>query len=322
MKKTLYLVASFILILALAVGCTNDQDETGELTDGDDVITEEDLDPTPDEDEKTGEEILSDFQEKVEESLADAEDMIDSNLEELSEIEMDEMVSKLMTRTEEELEDIEQEIRAIDTEDELYDKFGGEVYIREDQIDEIENDELREKLESLYSQNYRMINLEGDYYPVVNYQAFKKYDQYVSDEVREYVDLKARDANDPAAIDGEIYISYDELADRIVATENYIKKYGEGDRYGEAINMYRNKLSMYLIGLPNSSISEENSDMIREDLMDSYRETALNEDSSTGFVVGKYINMINQNEGIVDGELLSQGQMLIEEATELIGTGK
>ncbi len=321
MKKILYLVASFILILALAVGCTNDQDE-GELTDGDDVITEEDLDPSSDEDEKTGEEILSDFEVKVEESLADAEDMIDRNLEGVSEIEMDEMVSKLMTRTEEELDDLGQKIRAIDTEDELYDKFGGEAYISEDQIDELENDDLREELERLYSQNYRMINLEGDYYPAVNYEAFKKYDQYVSDEVREYVDLKARDANDPAAVDGEIYISYEDLADRIVRTENYITQYGDGDRYGEAINMYRNKLSMYLLGLPNSSISEDDSDMIREDLIRSYRETALIEDSSTGFVVGKYINMINQNEGIVNGELLSQGQMLIEEATELIGTGK
>lgn len=316
-------MGTFILVLALAVGCTTDTDDDTGLTDGDDVVTEEDLDPTTEEEEvKPAEDILADFGDKIEESLSEAGDFINKNMEKLSEIEVDEMVSKLMIKTEEGIDNVRQKIQDIDVDNELNETFDGELYLSQDQIDRLDNDELREELIRLQSENYRLINLEGEYYPAVNYEGFKKYEEHVSDELREYIDLKTRDADKPVALDAAIYISYDELADRIVATENYIKQYGEGDRYGEAINMYRNKLSMYLLGLPNTPITESDSDKIRADLMESYKETALIKDSSTGFIVGKYINLIDQNQGIIDDEILAQGQMLIEEATELIGTGK
>ncbi len=232
------------------------------------------------------------------------------------------MISKLINKTEMGIDAARQKLQEIDVDNELRDAFNGDLYLTEDQIDNLKNDELKQELNRLNSENYRIIFLEGDYYPVVNYEGFKNYDGYVSEEVKDYIDIKSRDANKPVALDGALYLSYDELADRIVATENYIKKYGAGDRYGEAINLYRNKLSIYLIGLPNTPVADRDTHIVNKELMDSYKQTALIKDSSTGFIVGKYIKLIEENDNVIDDEVLNQGQILIEEATELIGTGK
>lgn len=323
MKKIIYLIGTLILVLALAIGCTTDESDPNQVDEDTGAIDQEDLDPTPDEDvEKTAEEIMTDFENTLNESLGDAGDFIERNSVKLSEIEVDQMVSDLLNKTEEGIDSARQRIQEVDVDDEIMEAFDGDLYLTQEQIDDLENDELRQELDRLQSENYRLINLEGQYYPAVNYEGFKKYDEYVSDEIRDYIDLKARDANKPIALDAALYISYDELADRLVATENYVKKYGEGDRFGEALNMYRNKLHIYLLGTDNTPITEEGSDKIKEDLMDSYKRTALIKDSSTGFIVGKYIVLIDENQGEIDQNIKDQALLLIEEATELIGASK
>lgn len=326
MKKLTYIIGIMILVLALAVGCTTDENDPGKVDEDQGVIDkdeDEDIDEAPDEDDnRTAEDILKDFGDKVEDSLTDAGEFIDKNVEKLSEIEIDQMVSDLINKTEDGIDKVKQKIQEIEIDNELMDSFDGDLYLTQDRIDKLENEELRDELNRIHNENYRLINLEGEYYPIVNYEGFKRYDEHVSEEVRDYIDLKARDADKPVATDASLYITYDELADRIVATENYVKKYGEGDRYGEALNMYRNKLHAYLLGLPNTPMTEIGSDKIKEDLMDSYKQTALIKDSSTAFIVGKYIAVIDSKQGVIDDEVKAQAELLLEEATELIGTGK
>lgn len=327
MKKVIYLTATLVLVLSLTIGCTSDKTDPDDSNKG--VIVDEDQEAADKsdkdddvEDERTAEDIMDEFGDKIEISLIDAGNFIDKNIDKLSETEVDEMVSELIKRTEENIEKVRSRISDIDKDQEVMDSFKDDLYLSQDQIDKMNDDELKEELKKLQDENYRLINIEGQYDPVVNYEGFKKYDDHVSDEVRDYINLKARDTNKPVALDGELYISYEELADRIIETENYIKKYGEGDRYAEALNMYRNKLNIYMLGLPNTPMTEDSSDKIKQELMDSYEQTALIQDSSSGFIVGKYIKAIKENKNLIDDEIKSKGELLLEEATELIGRGK
>lgn len=325
MKKKFYIIGTIILVLALSIGCTNNQEDVkgndeGVIVDKDNQDLDDEVDTT--DEEKTAEDIMKDFADKVEKSLSDAGNFLEKNMDKLSQVEVDKMVSNLINKTEENVDKIREKIANMDKDQEIIDAFDDDLYLTQDQIDQMDNDELRKELDRLQAENYRLINLEGQYYPAVNYEGFKKYEDHVSDEIKDYIALKARDSNKPLALDGGLYISYEELADRIIETENYIKKYGEGDRYGEALEMYKNKLSMYLLGIPNTPITEENSDKIKDDLMESYKQTALISDSSTGFIVGKYINLIEKNNGVIDDEIKRHGEVLLEEANELIRAKK
>ena len=320
MKRRLYLIGILILVLAITVACTQDEDKLDKADKDEVVDIEEDID---EEDElEDSEDIAIVFEDKINISLEEAGDFIEKNMDKLNSIEVDQMISKLIDETEEAIGSRKRRIEQLDEDQELSSSLGEELFFDEEEIKNIENEGLREELESLMADKYRLINLEGEYYPIVNYEAFKRYDAHVSDEVRDYIDLKARDAKEPVAIDGALYIDYDELADRIVETENYIKKYGQGDRYEETINMYRNKLNLYLLGLPNTPITELDSERIREDLLKSYNDTELIKDSLTGFIVGKYRNVILAKEGIVDDEVRGKAELLLEEAIELMGMGK
>ncbi len=321
MKRRIYLIGILILVLSLTVACTQDEDEL-DKTEGNGPVSSEDQIDEEDDEPKDSEDIAMEFEDKINSSLEEAGEFIEKNMEKLNSIEVDQMISKLIDETEEGIGSRKRRIEQIDEDQELAKSLGQGLFFDEEGLENIENEELREELENLFSDNYRLINLEGEYYPIVNYEALKKYDEHMSGEVRDYIELKARDANQPVAIDGALYIDYEELADRIIETENYIKRYGQGDRYEETINMYRNKLNIYLLGLPNTPITDLDSEKIREDLLESYNETELITDSLTGFIVGKYRNLILAKEGIIDDEVRGKAELLLEEAIELMGMGK
>ena len=320
MKRIIYLMGTTILVLALAIGCTTSKDNIDDKGDG--VIIDKDEQVVDNQDDRTSEEIINEYEEKVKESLSNAGDFIDKEKDKLSETEVDKMVTRLIKYTEENVDKVEKKINKLDKDQEIMDLFGDDIYLTQEQIDNIDDKDLKEELNKLQTENYRLINLEGQYYVSVNYEEFKRYEGHVSDELRDYIDLKARDTNKPVALDGGLYASYEDLAERIIASENYIKKYGGNDRYEEVLDMYRNKLSMYLSGLPNTPITEEGSDKIKVDLMDSYKKTSLIKDSSTGFIVGKYVNIIEKNQGNINDDIRNQAELLLQEAIELIGKRK
>lgn len=325
MKKIIYTIATITLVLILAVGCTNDQESPNDV-DGETDIDESTQDSEQVEqngkDERSSEEIIEGFEDEIGKSLTDAGNFIEKNMNELSEVEADKMVSKLMEETEESVDEVRNRISDLGKDQEIMDSFGSGLYLSQDQINQMDDDQLKEEINRLQDENYRLANLEGQYYPIVDYEEFKRYDEYVSSEISDYIDLKSKDSDKPVAIDAALNVSYEELAGRILETENYIKKYGEGNRYGDVLNMYETKLEAYLLGTPNTPITKESSDKIKEDLMDSYREAALNRDSATGFIVGKYVKEIEENNGVIDDAIKNEGELLLEEAIELISTGK
>lgn len=320
MKRIIYLMGTTILVLALAIGCTTNKDDVEDKGDG--VIIDKDEQVIDNKGDRTSEEIMDEYEEKVGESLSNAGDFIDKERDKLSETEVDEMVTKLIKNTEANVSKVEERISNLNKDQGIMDSFDDDIYLTQEQIDNMDDEELKEELNKLQTENYRLINLEGQYYVSVNYEEFKKYDEHVSDELRDYINLKTRDSDKPVALDAALYISYEELADRIVETENYIKKYGKSDRYEEVLDMYRDKLSIYLSGLPNTTMTEEGSDKIKADLIDSYKKTSLIKDSSTGFIVGKYVNQIEKNEGNINDDIRNQAELLLEEAIELISTTK
>lgn len=303
MKKKLFISALLILVFALFLtGCTNNDAGNG----NEDV---QDEDP----------QIMEDFLLLVERNdPLEIKEYIDANIENVSQEEATEMINHLENSLVENLEPVTDRLFSLDTNNELIEIGATDFFFDEEKISEITNEELKIEVQNLFDSMYKLINIEGMYNPIIDYAKLQEYNDYITDQWKDFLDVKAMDSNNPPFVDGGLIIEYDDLADRIIKTENYLTNYTDGDRRTEMIDNYDIKMSSYLKGVPNTSIADYDSNIIHDNVMNSYieTETANHEDSITADILSRYTDAIEENERIIDDEILQLADELISEAVE------
>ncbi len=274
-------------------------------------------------DEKNREKVMVEFDNILKKGdLEEIIGFIDGNIGKLSQIEGDKMISDLERVLYRSLDTIVDKILQTDTKGELITIAGTELFFPEDKIKDIQDEKLRDEITKVINSKFKLINLEGNYYPIVDYEKIKQYNGYISDEMKEYIEIKAMDSNEPMAVDAGLRISYDDLADRIIRTEKYIEKYSQGQRYEEMLGNYKNKLAIYLGGLDNTPIADFTSKRIFDDVLESYKKVSKVKDSATAFVVSKYINAIEENDLIINKSVEDMVVSLVNEALSSLEVSK
>ncbi|WP_025690542.1 hypothetical protein [Paenibacillus zanthoxyli] len=95
---------------------------------------------------------------------------------------------------------------------------------------------VRAVLTESSSYGYKLETSEGMYYPVMHYEGFKYFKPYIGKDIAAYIDLMATDSNKPALNDAAIVITWDELINRAIALESYVKEYPKSNRTAAANN--------------------------------------------------------------------------------------
>lgn len=320
MKKYFTKLGILILIIIIStVGCKKkDNDITTPITNP--IDNEGDL-----ADKIEPDKIMKEFDKLLKEKNLNAIiDFMNNNMAKLTSIEGDKMFLELEALMEETKETLTYENFNLTQEEyiELMELIGDGLFFPQSKIIEISNERLRDKIENLYNNYFKLINLEGSFEAVIDYEALKKYNAYVSDEIKDYIKIKANNSNEPMAVDGALRISYKDLAKRILEAEEYVKKYYEGKKYEEVLGLYRTLLGLYLNGLPNTPIEDIKSKVIKGYVYESYKDTAKAKDSATAYVVSKYLDLIEKNKGVIDNTVKDEVLSLVNEAIYLLEASK
>ena len=180
------------------------------------------------------------------------------------------------------------------------------LFFDNSKIEEIKNGNLKELVNNIKEGKYKLINMEGAFYPIIDYEALKTYNDNISDEMKEYIDLKSMDSNMPTILDAGLVISFDQLAERLVKTENYILKYPNSIKYEEILRLYGVYLKFYLEGSSNTPIYDYESKKIKDEVLSSYKKVRNMDETVTSKVVSKYIDIIGENQNIIDENVLSR----------------
>lgn len=188
------------------------------------------------------------------------------------------------------------------------------LFFDNSKIEEIKNGNLKELVNNIMEGKYKLINMEGAFYPIIDYEALKIYNDNISDEMKEYIDLKSMDSNMPTILDAGLVISFDQLAERLVKTENYILKYPNSIKYEETLRLYGVYLKFYLEGSSNTPIYDYESKKIKDEVLSSYKKVRNMDETVTSKVVSKYIDIIGENQNIIDENVLSRVTELHSEA--------
>lgn len=314
MKKNILMLILIVTAIFTLTGCKKDKEVVEPIPE---LPVEEPV-VEANEDEKA--DIMDNFEVLIKKDTNPEEiiDFIDDNIKKLGQLEGDRMIDELERALEANIGDLTNIIFATDKNDELMEIAGLEVYFPEEKIKEIKNSELKEEITKAYDNMYRLVNLEGGFYPIIDYAKLKTYNNNISDEWKEYIAVRAMDSNDIPFSDGGTRISFEELADRLLKTENFLNKYIAGPRQDEMIELYKFKLNAYLKGLPNTPIADYSNKTIYEEVMKSYEETSNMEGYITAHLTYQYKEAIKANKNIVDNKILAKADEYIEEALRML----
>ena len=243
---------------------------------------------------------------------------VDGNIGKLSQVEGNLMIDSLERSLLDNLDEVTARLISLDDDGELMDIASDEFFFPMDKISEIANEDLKREVVTTFDTMYKLVNLEGNFYPVVDYARLQEYNNNVTDEWKEYLAVKAMDSENPPLADGALRISFDDLANRIIKTENYLNKYIDSLRQAEMIDSYHNKITVYLKGVDNTPIADRSTKMIYSDLLDSYVNTSHNEGYITANILYRYVEAIEQNDNIIDDQILQLADELISEAVEIL----
>ena len=325
MKKKLLVIYILLLIMILAfTGCVGDNED--KLPDKDPIEK-----PTDVEEPKDNEDTASEIHKKTIEEFRVIEEksptpdvlikFIDENIEKVSTSVADEMIDTLEMSLEKNKTMYEDRIFELDKENELIEIDGMERDFRESSIDKIKDEKLKVEVTYLYSNMYKLTNVEGSFYPIIDYDKLKVYDKYLSDEWKDYINIRSLETDDRSMSDGGLTISFEELANRIFKTEEYLKSYPNAKRRKEILQEYEFKINAYLSGLPNTPIEDYETKEINKEVLESYKATA-EKDYEISKIVTEYLTIIEENNNIMDNEVFLKSYELVKKALLAFEDGK
>jgi hypothetical protein len=315
-KKWMLILLSLVMVMALAA-CGNNEEEVQE-PEAEPPVQEE---PVQEAEEDEKEMIMDEFRAIVEEGEASVDNIkqfMHENLPALGELEGNYMLDNLENALKKEIDVVNKNIAEFDAEEELMELFGEDFSLSPDMIGEIEDVDLRATVQNAYDNHYRLISREGQVEAVIDYSSLKEYQEKVTDEWKEYIDIMAAESDQPPFSDGALTITFDELAERILGIENYLNRYISGPRQEELLELYENRLTAYYKGLPNTPIAAYDSGEILENVYESYESTAANDGYVTSSMIGEYRIAIRDNDMIVDDGILALADQYIDESVRVL----
>jgi hypothetical protein len=149
-------------------------------------------------------------------------------------------------------------------------------------------------LDSLHNNGLRLSSSEGFFYidedPEFLHKNFK---DFISESIEEYLKIRMNELEEGFADDAELLISYDQLTERILYWEKYLKKYPNSFLKNDAQFNYSLYLNTFITGMDNSSIWDEEWKLTPE-----MKET--------------YLKFFKENEGKQSAQLVSDYYSLLE----------
>lgn len=163
-------------------------------------------------------------------------------------------------------------------------------------VEKLDDKALRDFLLDLLDSGYKIKQAEGMYYIVVDYELYKNYQKYVTDEIKEYIQLKAVESSKASFSDGALNISIDEVYKRAIQQENYLIKYPHSDKYNEIKADFLLYAKTCMVGIDNTRNFDIFTNKMTDKVKESFDTLDLN-NANTEFerVIKEYISIVEKN---------------------------
>ncbi|MDQ0169699.1 hypothetical protein [Paenibacillus tundrae] len=97
-------------------------------------------------------------------------------------------------------------------------------------LKEIKDPATRKLLQEASNLGYKLETSEGIYYPIINYEGYKRLQPYVAPDIAAYIDIMATESNQASTSDAALIIPWGELIQRTLAMEAFLNSYPQSSR--------------------------------------------------------------------------------------------
>lgn len=134
-------------------------------------------------------------------------------------------------------------------------KFSKEEYNSlQKEPDKVKDSELREILSKTIKSGYKVETAEGSFFPIINYESYKKYNSYVTSDLMDYIEIMAVESNKVPAKDAAIVISWNEILNRAINQERFINNHGNSNKSGDIKELYKKYVYFIFYGANNTPL--------------------------------------------------------------------
>lgn len=161
--------------------------------------------------------------------------------------------------------------------------------------DKIKSEDLINTYNQLVTAGFYFLSSEGIPYPAINYtDILLKYEGKISPALIELYKMKQMEADYPMAIDASLVISWGELANRTLATEEFVQKYkSDYNTLEDGTFIYQNYINTLLMGIDNTPMFGIVDNQFSNDAKEQYIDFInSNPDSVTAYILTEYITYL------------------------------
>lgn len=97
-------------------------------------------------------------------------------------------------------------------------------------LKEIKDPSVRKLLQEASDLGYKLETSEGLYYPIINYEAYKRLQPFVAPDIAAYIDIMAAESNQASTSDAALIIPWGEMIQRTLAMEAFLNSYPQSSR--------------------------------------------------------------------------------------------
>jgi hypothetical protein len=157
-----------------------------------------------------------------------------------------------------------------------------------------DNQKIKDLITEAVNKKYKLMIVEGFVMPLVDYQAYNTYRQYLSNEMNDYIDIKLDESNRPSVLDAGIVIPIDDFIQRILKSYNYLENYPDSPRANEVKQFNHGRMQVYLGGIDNNPVFDSKNKILPEKLIEF--ENNLSKYSGTKFadILNSYLELLKQ----------------------------
>jgi len=321
--KFFLMLLTLIMLSVLAFpGCKPEQEvdnngsgtggEPGEEEPGSGPGTEE-----PGEEPGTGDEdIINTFNELLDEGARSYQliSIIDENMTEISPEGYDILLEKLEMVQKEYIQYYTDLLFEDDWQSRLNDIFNRDI--ESEGLADIEDVQLKELMTEIFQGGFKLVALEGSFYPYIDYEFFKRYAEFLSPMYFDYINVMALESNKISSRDAALTISWDELALRLISCEEFLLNYPDETIRKRAVgDLYMRYLVSYIVGQNNTPSRNYENNIVYPEVLDSYDKLFLEyPDHITAGLIRSFQEILAESDNTINDSVFEEINAIYREA--------
>lgn len=205
---------------------------------------------------------------------------IDENIPLLSKQNASIMINELEKVQKDRLQEFSERFDNEKVQNAIYKLYKPGTDIDMNKIDDVDDKELKELLLETRDSGYKVETAEGTYFPIIDYESYKKYGPYVMPDIKEYIDIMAVESGKWPAKDAALVISWDELLKRALRQEKFVSQYPDSPKIKDVKKLYKKYATFALFGTDNTPLFGYITKTMVDEAKSVYIEAVKNNESS------------------------------------------